>query len=579
MNAINEVTVAGETLPYIISDGVDDSIGRKALDKVGRELARWVESGRAATQRPSLFDRSAYAAPDNPYAQMLAARRAVENEDIVAGVADVTEALAFQGVKWESPNPDDADIFNQIARDLNLDQVVRTWHREEYTYSQVVVGMYWGRKTYKVRGYNLQHTPPEKKTDPLTGEPYFAPTMDETTGEPVKPKKIKRKKSYDIVVPRAITFLDPMRVVPLGADVFGRDNLAWQASKAEMTAWDAHDNGTIFDPVMGQFFKGKVTNLTRREKDDLGKLGIDHTRLLYMDERNVFRVTRTKASYQRWADIRLKSVFPLLDLKQQLMEADRAALVGAANYILLVKKGTDADPAEQSEIDNLNENFKIVAKIPVIVSDHRLEIEIITPDQDYVLNGDKYDTLDRRILNRTIGALSVSSAGQRNESTLTVSRGIARILESRRLMMKRAMEQYIARQICEINKDTFEDEPNLAFTPRNVQLDNDTQTVNAVMALRTQNELSRESILEFFGFDQEVEAQRREFEDESGLDDIFETAVPFDSPANALNGGKVAPSVSGAQGGRPIGGGSTAQSPKKAVAPKTPKGNPSTGSK
>jgi len=84
-----------------------------------------------------------------------------------------------------------------------------------------------------------------------------------------------------------------------------------------------------------------------------------------------------------------------------------------------------------SELTNLQNNFKVLAKLPVIISDHRLNVEIITPAQDFVLDGSKYDTIDRRIINRSLGSLTVTSSGQRNESTLTIARGVARLLESR----------------------------------------------------------------------------------------------------------------------------------------------------
>jgi hypothetical protein len=122
----------------------------------------------------------------------------------VGGVCDVTEGLMFQGLKWEAEDADDADVFNQIARDLNLDEFARQWHREEFTYSQVVVGMWWGRKTYKLRG----------KTD---------------GGK-------KSKKNQRHLLPPALTFLDPSKVVPLQPGPFGQDRLAWHATKDEIAA-------------------------------------------------------------------------------------------------------------------------------------------------------------------------------------------------------------------------------------------------------------------------------------------------------------------------------------------------------
>ena len=56
----------------------------------------------------------------------------------MGGVAEITESFAFQGVKWEGEEPDDADVFNQISRDLDLDSVIRRMWLETYSISQYV---------------------------------------------------------------------------------------------------------------------------------------------------------------------------------------------------------------------------------------------------------------------------------------------------------------------------------------------------------------------------------------------------------------------------------------------------------
>jgi len=555
---------------YVNATGLPDHVIKGDVEKVGREVANWVQSQRASRQKVSMFDRSSYVAPDNPYGQMEIARRAVENDDIVGGVADVTESLTFQGIQWEAENPDDADVFNQISRDLDLDRIVRTWWREEFTYSQVVCGIWWGNKEYTVRGYAPPKEEPLVKVpgDPLMGtQDTFEEPRDPDTNRPLKPKRgPKRKKKYNIYCPVGITFMDPARVVPIGSGMFQQDRLAWQATEGEIEAFKRILDGTRFDPIMERFFLGPYTP-SQDEARSLEAMGVDTRRLLELNPDTVFRHTVTNPDYRRFPDNRLKGTFPLLDLKTQLMEADRVMLVGAANYILLIKKGEKDDPALPEEMKNLQDNFQVLAKLPVIISDHRLTVEIITPAQDAVLQSEKYDTLDRRILNRALGSLTVTSNGQRNESTLTVARGVARLLESRRLMIKRELEKRLARATVDhpANDGKFEDEPNLAFVPRNVQLDSDAQVVQAVMSLRTQRELSRESILEFFGFDQEVEAQRRLNEEESGMDAIFGSMVPFSSPQ-----------MDGAQGGRPFGGGQSPQSVQGTVKPKTSTNAPST---
>jgi len=437
---------------WVNASGVDDRIIQGGVERIGREVSKWIESQRASRQKMSMFDRSSYVAPDNPYGQMEIARRAVENDDVVGGVADVTESLTFQGLHWESDNTDDADVFNQISTDLDLDSVVRTWWRELFTYSQAVMGIWWGQKEYTVRGYSAPKDEPLVRIpgDPAMGtQDTFEEPRDPETNRPLKPKRgPKRKKKYNIWCPTGITFMDPQRVIPIGSGMFGQDRLAWQATEGEINAFKRVMDGTRFDPIMERFFIGPYVP-SRDEAMGLEAMGIDTRRLLELNPENVFRHTVTSPDYRRFPDVRLKGVFPLLDLKTQLMEADRVMLVGAANYILLIKKGEKDDPALPEEMQNLRDNFQVLAKLPVIISDHRLSVEIITPAQDSVLQAEKYDTLDRRIINRSLGSLTISSSGQRNESTLTVARGVARLLESRRLMMKRQLEKRLARAVVE----------------------------------------------------------------------------------------------------------------------------------
>lgn len=537
---VDLISSAEHGVPWVNASGLPVDLVESSVREVATQLSRWVSDSRR-TNSASMFNRTAYVAPDNPFAQMRIARGAVHNDEIVGGLADATEGLIFQGVQWESSVADEADIFNQMAARQNLDDLLRQAYRALYTDSQVVFATWWDFQEFKLRGRN---------SDKVTGP-------DGTLAVRRGPQ---RRKSYQVYCPTQVTVLDSMKVVPVGNRMWGQDKLAWQASRAEFEAYAelALDPALASsDPTMLRLFLGQYTP-SRVEADSLAAMGVDPDYLLEFNPQFVWRHTLTKPSYAQFPDIRLASVFKLLDLKQQLMEADRVNLVGAANYILLVKKGSDQSPAQQPEIDNLKENFSVIARLPVIISDHRLNIEIITPSQDIVLQEAKYDTLDRRILSRIIGALTVSN-NLRADTALTLSRGIARLLENRRHMLKRTLEAHIARAVVDHPENAFfKSEPNLAFTPRNVQLDADSQVVQAVLALRTQKELSRKSLLEFFGFDQEVEAQRRETEAEQ-YDPIFKTVVPFSSPAlngdAAPEGEVVAPQVTGARGGRPAGGG------------------------
>lgn len=514
-----------------------------AVRKVARQIARWMtgDDPRSRGGGPTLINRQSYATPDTPYAVMHVAYQAAEHDDVIGGVLDVTEGLMFQGMQFETPDQEEGDVFNQLARDLNLDALARMWHREESIYSQVVVGYWWARREYKLR-------------------------LKSEAGR-------QSKKTKAMWAPVALTFLDPRKVVPLQPGPFGQDRLAWQASQDEYTAYRlAWDTGAYGDALMREFFNGPA-NLSEAEKQYLRSIGVQPEYLIMLNPDTVRRFTRTKSHYERFPAFRMKRTFALLDLKQHLMEADRAVLVGAANYILLVRQGDKETPATQSEIDNLRDNFKVIAKVPVITGDHRLQIDIITPSSEHVLESTKYDVLDRRIISTTLGALTVASSGQRNESTLTIARGVGRLLESRRQMFRRFIEETICRAVVEhpLNAGVFKTEPNLAFIPRQIQLDNDDTFYATVLELRSRNEISRATTLETVGMDQAVEAMRLEIEHEE-YDDTFQTHVPFDSPANGQppqpgqpdSQQRETPVESGTRGGRPKKAVATPPPPRKA---------------
>ena len=111
--------------------------------EIASKLSKWVDNARSAAGRTSMFDRGAYTPPDNFYREVGAARHAMKHDDVVQGVYEITESFAFQGVKWEAPDPDLADVFNQINADLDMDTVIRRMWWEMYGVSQFVVAQRW----------------------------------------------------------------------------------------------------------------------------------------------------------------------------------------------------------------------------------------------------------------------------------------------------------------------------------------------------------------------------------------------------------------------------------------------------
>lgn len=552
LGVINSTTIA-----------TGDVAADRSVQKLAGELGQWIEKSRqGGLSTASMFNRSLYQPPPGPYDQMRVARTAVREDDIVSGVADATEALAFDGgLKWESSNPDDADVFNQLSADLNLDGKIREMWRETFSVDQFVAVKLWDTVDYTVRG----------KTD----------------------KGNKKKKKYSIYVPTQLTLLKPENVVPIGYGPLRKDELAWQATPNEI---GRYQNGLVYgehdiDPLMRVFFTQQYVP-GPDEKAELSEWGVNTERLLKMNPDWVFRHTSTRPDYQKFPDLRMRGVFDLLDLKRQMIASDRATLIGAANYILLIRKGSADQPGTSEEINNLKANYNFLAKLPVIISDHRLEIDVIAPKLDFVLKKEAYDTLDARILSRMLSTF-VSTAGGRSagpQAADAFSDVLASTLQNRRHMIKRTLEREIARAVVDHprNKDIFEERPSLVFTPRNVTVGTNQAILTAMLALRTQREISRDTILEYMGLDEATEAQRMELEDKL-YDDIFKTVVPFAAPgaggapagtgkkpADTPNGTPEAPSVSGARGGRPTGGGKPTQSPQAQTKPKAATGNPTT---
>lgn len=558
-----------------------DIANNREVRQLATQLGQWVETARQRDgDRPGMFNRSLYQVPESPYDQMRVARTAVATDDVVAGLADATEAVAFDGgLKWESTDPDEADVFNQLSADLNLDGKIREMWREQFTVDQFVCAKLWDKVSYTVRG-------------------------ETENGN-------KKKKKITFYAPSRLVMLRPENVVPTGFGPLREDTLAWQATINEIGQFGNVVNGDQLDPLMSAFFTGQYTPGVM-EAAEMQHWGVNIERLLSMNPQWVFRHTSTRPDWQKFPDIRIKGIFALLDLKRQLIASDRAMLIGAANYILLIRKGSKDQPATQDEVTNLKANYNFLAKLPVIISDNRLEIDIIAPKLDFVLKKDAYDNLDARMMTRLLATFTstvkVNAQGADSFNDVIVA-GIS----SKRHMIRRTLEQEIGRAIVDHprNAGVFQNRPSLVFTPRNVQLGTNQAVIAALLSLRTQREISRDTILEYFGLDEATEAQRLQIEEQQ-YDDIFKTQIPFSSPAaggapatgapatakpapgtttttttvtkpsakksvTTPNGTPEDPGSSGRRGGgRPVGGGSSNQSPQAQNKPRTKNGNVST---
>lgn len=511
IDAATGVAIVSEVEP----GEIDGQLVARTPAYVQRALASWAEEAQdVKSQGGQLFERNRYVTPTRVFEQMGLAYDALD-DDIVSNVLDTSEAIAFQKVEFECPDYEQEQMWGKVGKRLDFDTFVRQAWRELFLVSQFYVVMWWGNESIKLTG---------------------------------KAEKRKRRKSFDLYMPTGIGFLDPTRIVPVKNGIFGDYRLAWIASDQDMSLLDAVGT-TGEDQVVSQLFVEKFVP-GEKEKRDLSKEGIDPDRLIMLNPDMVWRHSLTKGTYERWARIRMKSVFPLLDLKAQLRSMDRSYLRAGMNFIVLVTRGTDQLPASRTEVENATYMMRTQSRSPVIVTDHRIRIEIITPDMTNVMDDRKWMVLDERLLMRLWGMFQLPSGTSNRETSVTLGKVIARSISNRRHMLKRAIERHVIDAIVDhpLNAELDLESAKLEFAPRRMELEYDPAMVSMVQELRDRGDLSRETVLNEFNFDQELEAQRRKIEEEK-YDDTFKPVnVPFDSPNRGTT-----PGGSGRQGGRPAG--------------------------
>ena len=113
-------------------------IDRLRDDPVFATLASWSE-GLGSVREGSLVDRDKFVTPGSLKSQFDLAEWAVENDNVVGGIADITEDMAYTRVTVRSGDPEQDDIWAQILEDLDLETRLKEIWRELYTYSNSAI--------------------------------------------------------------------------------------------------------------------------------------------------------------------------------------------------------------------------------------------------------------------------------------------------------------------------------------------------------------------------------------------------------------------------------------------------------
>lgn len=548
---VNESGLRDEEL----EEWFESRAGRHARNEIASVIEKWSQSLSGAHQRVTLdvFNRHRWEGANHIHALMSQCAWAVENDDILSTLADVLEGLMWQKCRFELFDDDQQSVWNQWATDVNLDACLRQMAREEFKVSQFYVGLWWERKTYRVQDDSIENSIKDfeaerekldyenrvkarKEFIALNGgnpdfvEPPEIPDPSENTSSGRGNRR--RRKEYQLLVPTEMTIFDPTKVMPVGTTMFNRERFAYIADRGEDVAFQEVLRGEIVDDTVLRLIESKYQP-TEKDRQHCADIGVDPNRLWLFRRDAVFRHTLTKSQYERYAALRLKPALELLEMKGHLRASDRAALIGNTNFIVVITKGSDKLPAKPSEIANLQEQARVIARLPVLIGDHRLKVEIVSPPIDHTLQQSRWEVLDARLVFQALRSYAPVVQGGNSSGTgvSEMSRVIAKGLENRRHMILRSIEKNVFRQIMERNQGVVDwnEMPSLSFTPKRITLDVSADIIQQVLKLRDRGDISRETTLEELDYDQDVEVLRRA-QERVLYDRVFESTTPHSSP-------------------------------------------------
>lgn len=546
--------------------------GRPIRDELASAMAQWSKGlNQQSIAGGSLFFRNRYTMTTNIFDQMMQCIDAVEFDDVLGAVGDATEQLAFQRVSFEQVDQDQENMWNQIGKKIKLKKVMATAWRELYKVSQVYIGVNWEQQVIKVQTPNIPYGTNENDEEPATGDQPVAGAEDlHPTGVPRPgPRRRARRKQFAITAPASLTVWDPTKILPVGQLMFGRERFAYIASQAEHDAFNAVFDGRGNDPLVLKMFDGpyEPTPLELAALSDQHRGPTNKACLWLFKREAIFRHTLTKADYERFAALRLKSALPDLDMKSHLRASDRATLIGSTNFIIVLKRGSDKFPARPGEVEQLRDQSRTVARMPILVGDHRLSVEIVTPRTDFVLDEKRYNLINQSLIMRGLGTFKLGGSSRTSGGAggdVVSDDEIARGIESRRNDLADTLWTHLVEETVRKNEAVLTETPHISYHPKRVVINLDYNVMKLVLQLRDRGDISRETELEEFQMDQEVEYVRRKRE--KGIDNVFQSSVPFSSP-------NTNPFQTGTAGGRPVGGGGAGQDSTPAAgaqAPKTP---------
>lgn len=499
--AADSVMVVNDTgLPdNMVERSVADTFVENASLAWGRET-----TFQTYAQQGSMLARSAYSTPGNIIDEIKLARELAERDDDVAAVLGQMVAIAF-GDGMENHHRDEKTValFNEVCRNADMDLALQELYRELLISAQINITTLFTREQleYSLNGSEVVNQ--ETLSSPLIG-----------------------------VLPA-----ENIRII--GNDMFRTGQLAFAPDNEKLRAWlekyfsdrtSAAEKAAMgrADRVSANMFIGKV-EVSISEQLDVAELPTWGQELYLLNPRMVQRSTFPKGSAKYPRPLLTRNL-ALLEAKRLLNIMDYALLQGGSNYIVVAKKGTDAHPAQGGEVANLGSVVRRASKTGVIVGDHRLTFEVITPELKELLNPAKRRLLGRKIV---MSMLRLTEHGDEEggaEGMKADDEMVARVVASDRKIVQRLVERAVYRETVKRNPKVFKKGAADMWFPK-IILQGTQFFTDYILKLRDRGDIPRSWAVAAAGFqwDAAVEERRRELA--AGDDDVMIPGeVPHSSP-------------------------------------------------
>lgn len=441
--------------------------------------------------------------PSNVIEEIEQARDIAERDDDVAAAIDSIIKTAYAG-GFANQHEDEQvqHTFDEMTEDNQLLRVMHEMHREYLISGQL------NTVTLNVRGHYE-----------------------------IFPEGVTRVLTRDVITP-LIGVLPAERIRILGDDTFFNGELAyvpdgqletWLRSYfGESTSAAKKAEMRKIHPVRAAMFLGPV-NVDWNDRD----LFTQGMTLYRLNPEMVQRTTMAKGEW-KYPRPRLTRNFPLLEAKRLLNIMDFSLLQGGTNFIVVVKKGSDKRPALPEELENLSSVVQRASRSGVMIGDHRLQLDIVTPDLKELLNPDKRRMIGRKLSMALLG-IPEFGGDETSQSVEMFSEMFANNVTADRAAVKSHIERNVWTPTMKRNSRTFGrvKRPRIWF-PKIVLAGNEF-FLNYLLKMYDRGDLPRKFMVEYGGYDFDAVKAQKEREQENGHDDIFTPPpVPFTAP-NQVN--------------------------------------------